>query len=63
MPAALTRLPLADAVPDGKAQCEHDRKGDWIHDTPPSFRKHKTSTWQTSDSGLPEKRKISGGDV
>jgi len=28
-----TRLPLAHAVSDRKADDKHDRKGDWIHDT------------------------------
>jgi hypothetical protein len=34
-----------------------------FHDTSPSFRKRQTSTQQTSGSGLPEKRKISGGGM
>jgi hypothetical protein len=35
--AAHTRLPLADAVSDGKADGKHDRKGNWIHDTSSKF--------------------------
>ena len=59
--AAHTRLPLADGVSDGKADYEHDRKGNWIHDTSPGFRKHQTPTRQTSGTGVPETRKINGG--
>src|SRR6266576_851621 len=37
--AAVTRLPLTDAVSDSKADSKHnqDQKSDWIHDTSPVF--------------------------
>jgi hypothetical protein len=61
--AALTRLPLADAVSGGEANTKQEQKSDWFHDTSPNFHKRQTSTRRTSGSGLPEKRKISGGGM